>query len=82
MFSRRDFLTASVALATIFGPGMQGRWSQVAAQQALSEEDLLAAEAGKYGASRVHVADDVLLAAQPSSLTPPQMERREPGRTP
>ncbi len=44
MFSRRDFLTASVALATIFGPGMHGRWSQVAAQQALTEEDLLAAE--------------------------------------
>ncbi|MGF1629363.1 MAG: thiosulfohydrolase SoxB [Kiloniellaceae bacterium] len=44
MFSRRDFLTASVALATLFGPGMQGRWSQVAAQQALTEEDLLAAE--------------------------------------
>ena len=44
MFSRRDFLTASVALASIVGPGMQGRWSQVAAQQALTEEDLLAAE--------------------------------------
>ena len=44
MFSRRDFLTASVALTTILGPGMQGRWSQVAAQQTLTEEDLLAAE--------------------------------------
>jgi sulfur-oxidizing protein SoxB len=33
-----------VALASIVGPGMQGRWSQVAAQQALTEEDLLAAE--------------------------------------
>jgi S-sulfosulfanyl-L-cysteine sulfohydrolase len=44
MFSRRDFLTASVALAAILGPGMQGRWSQAAAQQAITEEDLLAAE--------------------------------------
>ena len=44
MFSRRDFLTASVALASIVGSGLQGRWSQVAAQQALSEDDLLAAE--------------------------------------
>ena len=56
MFSRRDFLTASVALATIFGPGMQGRWSQVAAQQALSEEDLLAAE--DFGnVTLLHVTD-------------------------
>ena len=39
MFSRRDFLTASVALATIFGPGMQGRWSRAAAQQALRAID-------------------------------------------
>src|SRR3546814_14955767 len=44
MFSRRDFLTASVALATIVGPSLNGRWSRVAAQQALTEEDLLAAE--------------------------------------
>lgn len=44
MFSRRDFLTASLALAAIMGPGFQGRWSRVAAQQALSENDLLAAE--------------------------------------
>ncbi|MGF1595105.1 MAG: thiosulfohydrolase SoxB [Kiloniellaceae bacterium] len=56
MFSRRDFLTASVALAAIFGPGMQGRWSQVAAQQALTEEDLLAAE--DFGnVTLLHVTD-------------------------
>jgi len=56
MFSRRDFLTASVALATIFGPGMQGRWSQVAAQQALTEEDLLAAD--DFGnVTLLHVTD-------------------------
>ena len=56
MFSRRDFLTASVALATIFGPGMHGRWSQAAAQQAVTEEDLLAVE--DFGnVTLLHVTD-------------------------
>lgn len=56
MFSRRDFLTASVALATIFGPGMQGRWSQAAAQQTLTEDDLLAAD--DFGnVTLLHVTD-------------------------
>ncbi len=56
MFSRRDFLTASVALATIFGPGMHGRWSQAAAQQAVTEEGLLAAE--DFGnVTLLHVTD-------------------------
>ena len=56
MFSRRDFLTASVALAAIFGPGPQGRWSQLAAQQAITEDDLLAAE--DFGnVTLLHVTD-------------------------
>src|SRR3546814_3082285 len=56
MFSRRDFLTASVALATIVGPSLNGRWSRVAAQQALTEEDLLAAE--DFGnVTLLHVTD-------------------------
>ncbi len=56
MFTRRDFLTASVALAGILGPGMNGRWSRVAAQQALTEEDLLAAS--DYGnVTLLHVTD-------------------------
>ncbi len=56
MLSRRDFLTATVALAAIAGPGPDGRWSRLAAQQALSEEDLLAAE--DFGnVTLVHVAD-------------------------
>jgi len=41
MFSRREFLTASVALGAIAGVGMEGLWSRAAAQQALSENDLL-----------------------------------------
>src|SRR3546814_17207763 len=56
MFSRRDFLTASVALATIVGPSLNGRWSRVAAQQALTEADLLAAE--DFGnVTLLHVTD-------------------------
>ncbi|MEQ8357160.1 MAG: thiosulfohydrolase SoxB [Kiloniellaceae bacterium] len=56
MFSRRDFLTASVALAAIAGPGMTGRWSRAAAQQRLTEEDLLSAEA--FGnVTLLHVTD-------------------------
>jgi len=56
MFSRRDFLTASMALAAIAGPGMTGRWSRAAAQQSLSEEDLLAAE--DFGnVTLLHIAD-------------------------
>jgi len=56
MFSRREFLTASVALGAIAGFGMAGRWSQAAAQQTLTESDLL--EAGKFGnLTLVHITD-------------------------
>src|SRR3546814_5874410 len=56
VFSRRDCLTASVALATIVWPSLNGRWSRVSAQQALTEEDLLAAEA--FGnVTLLHVTD-------------------------
>ncbi len=41
MFSRRDFLTATLALGAIAGPGIDGRWLRLAAQQALSESELL-----------------------------------------
>jgi sulfur-oxidizing protein SoxB len=41
MLSRRDFLTATLALGAIAGPGMAGRWGRAAAQQKLSEADLL-----------------------------------------
>jgi sulfur-oxidizing protein SoxB len=56
MFTRRDFLVASAALAAIVGPGATGRWSRLAAQQTLSEDDLLAAES--FGnVTLVHVTD-------------------------
>ncbi|MCC0029265.1 MAG: thiosulfohydrolase SoxB [Brucellaceae bacterium] len=56
MFSRREFLMAGVAVSAIAGPGLAGRWSRAAAQQALSEDDLLAAE--DYGnVTLVHITD-------------------------
>ena len=56
MFSRREFLAASVALASITGSGLSGRWSQAAAQQRLSEDDLLGAPA--FGnLTLLHVTD-------------------------
>ncbi|MCF8480923.1 MAG: thiosulfohydrolase SoxB [Rhodospirillum sp.] len=41
MVSRREFLVASAALAGIVGTGFSGRWNRAAAQQALTEDDLL-----------------------------------------
>jgi len=56
MFSRREFLTATVALSAFAGSGMAGRWSRAAAQQRLSEDDLLKAE--KYGnVTLLHITD-------------------------
>ncbi len=56
MISRREFLMASVALSAIAGSAMAGRWSVAAAQQALSEDALLAAE--PFGnVTLVHITD-------------------------
>jgi sulfur-oxidizing protein SoxB len=41
MFSRREFLAATVALSAIAGSGLAGKWSRAAAQQRLKESDLL-----------------------------------------
>ena len=41
MFSRREFLMAATAVTAIVGPGAAGRWSRAAAQQTLTESDLL-----------------------------------------
>ena len=41
MLSRREMLMAGAALSAVLGSGLAGQWSRVAAQQALSEDDLL-----------------------------------------
>ncbi len=41
MISRRDFLQAAVAASAIWGADGVGRWSRLAAQQALSQDKLL-----------------------------------------
>jgi len=41
MLSRREMLMAGAALSAIVGSGLAGKWSRVAAQQSLSEDDLL-----------------------------------------
>ncbi|NDV88561.1 thiosulfohydrolase SoxB [Aurantimonas aggregata] len=56
MFSRREFLTATVALGALTGSGLSGRWSRAAAQQRLTEDDLLgAADFGNV--TLLHVTD-------------------------
>ncbi|MDD9717022.1 thiosulfohydrolase SoxB [Dinoroseobacter sp. PD6] len=41
MISRRDFLQATVAASAIYGASGVGNWSRLAAQQAMSQDDLL-----------------------------------------
>ncbi|MCB8837199.1 thiosulfohydrolase SoxB [Aurantimonas sp. VKM B-3413] len=42
MVSRREFLSATVALGALTGSGLASRWSRAAAQQRLTEDSLLA----------------------------------------
>ena len=44
MIPRRDFLQATVAAAALFGASGLGNWARLAAQQALTQDDLLAFE--------------------------------------
>lgn len=56
MVSRREFLMAATAVTAILGPGAVGRWSRAAAQQALTESDLL--DMAPHGnVTLVHVTD-------------------------
>ncbi|TIP10420.1 thiosulfohydrolase SoxB [Mesorhizobium sp.] len=56
MLSRREFLMATAALSAIAGPGLIGKWSRAAAQQALSEDVLLEFE--PFGnVTLVHITD-------------------------
>ena len=44
MISRRDFLQATVAASSLYGASGLGNWARLAAQQRLSQDDLLAFE--------------------------------------
>ena len=56
MISRRAFLQASLAASALYGASGVGNWSRLAAQQALSEDDLLRFDT--FGnVSLIHVTD-------------------------
>ncbi|WP_158966335.1 thiosulfohydrolase SoxB [Chachezhania sediminis] len=56
MISRRDFLQAAMAASALYGTGSFGQWSRLAAQQRLSQDDLL--EFDTFGnVSLVHITD-------------------------
>ncbi len=56
MISRRDFLQAAMASAALYGGSGFGNWSRLAAQQALSQDDLLSFDS--FGnVSLIHVTD-------------------------
>ena len=56
MISRREFMQASLAASAIYGASGAGNWSRLAAQQALSEDDLLRFDT--FGnLSLIHITD-------------------------
>ena len=56
MISRRAFLQASLAVSALYGASGAGNWSRLAAQQTLSEDDLLRFDT--FGnVSLIHVTD-------------------------
>jgi len=56
MISRREFLMATAALSAIAGPGLVGNWARAAAQQTLTESDLL--DFQSFGnVTLVHITD-------------------------
>ncbi|GAB1380733.1 thiosulfohydrolase SoxB [Pararhodobacter aggregans] len=56
MISRREFLQASVAASALYGASGFGNWSKVAAQQSLTQDDLLRFDT--FGnVSLIHVTD-------------------------
>ena len=56
MISRRDFLQATVAASAIWGASGVGNWAKLAAQQALSQDQLL--DFDSYGnVTLVHITD-------------------------
>ena len=56
MISRRDFLQAGMAASALFGASGFGNWSRLAAQQALTQDQLL--QFDTFGnVSLIHVTD-------------------------
>ncbi|WP_372604558.1 thiosulfohydrolase SoxB [Actibacterium sp.] len=56
MISRRDFLQATVAASAVYGASGVGNWSRLAAQQVLTQDDLLGFDT--YGnITLIHVTD-------------------------
>ena len=56
MINRREFLQASVAVSAIYGLSGFGNWSKLAAQQAMTQDDLLAFE--DFGnVTLIHITD-------------------------
>ena len=56
MLSRRDFLQMSMAASSLYGASGFGNWAKLAAQQKLSQNQLL--EFGTFGnISLIHVTD-------------------------
>ena len=56
MFSRREFMSATAAVSAVMGLGLSGRWSRAAAQQRLTEDDLLGT--GNFGnLTLLHITD-------------------------
>ena len=56
MISRRDFLQAAMAASAIYGAQGFGNWSRLAAQQALTEDDLLGFET-TGNVTLIHITD-------------------------
>ncbi|MCL4674838.1 MAG: thiosulfohydrolase SoxB, partial [Pararhodobacter sp.] len=56
MISRREFLQASVAASALYGISGFGNWSRLAAQQVLTQDDLLRFDT--FGnISLIHITD-------------------------
>jgi len=69
MISRRDFLQTSMAASAIYGASGFGQWGRVAAQQSLTQDQLL--QFDTFGnVSLIHITD---IHAQ---LGPRQRDRR------
>ncbi|MDJ1018192.1 MAG: thiosulfohydrolase SoxB [Paracoccaceae bacterium] len=56
MISRRDFLQAAMATSALYGASGFGNWSRLAAQQALSQDDLLSFETSG-NVTLIHITD-------------------------